>query len=444
MGHGRRARRRSLAALMGAAVIALALASFGGVAAAVVTLTVSQTTGLTNNTVVSWSVTGVTPNALGSMVECNGDPEAPTMSVLGNTVPVGCSLPNLQSTGPTGSPSGTFTVKTGKIGPPGNPNTLDSSGQPAGVSANDYPCPPTQEQVDRGVVCVLAYGVASHPEDQAFVEIHFVGEPTPGGTTTSSSTTSTSTTSTTTTTTTPGSTTSTSSTLPPTTRPPIELFRCSGQRALAKAKVIDGSAAGIVAAQKRVKLTARMVAGGEGTCTFDNSTVIPDSFGMSFSLTGTATCNPVAELSGMPPFGKIKISITALGESFRLQGFIQLRNHPNDQAPDVYSVRGILSKGALAGADIDGSLWLDGTIKDKTNTTGGFAGYDVNPVDLAIMFASCTDSYSYGNLELTDGSDGIPSPIFQPYFIVGDGPSPIGDVWGYPTVAEGLIFSYTY
>jgi hypothetical protein len=154
------------------------LVGFAPSASAAPVLIVSTTTNLVAGQVVNWSVSGVTGGALSSILECNGDPTAPTMSLLGNNIPVGCTAPALKPTNADGTASGTFTIKTGTIGPPVSTGN-DSAGNPGSVDAPLYPCPPTQAQVNLGITCVLAFGTTAGVVDQTFVPIHFVGEPTP-------------------------------------------------------------------------------------------------------------------------------------------------------------------------------------------------------------------------------------------------------------------------
>jgi hypothetical protein len=113
-------------------------------------VTVSAT-GLTPNT-------KATPNALGTVIECNSDAGQPTITFAGNAIPVSCSAvlgdsftPNAQ-----GTYSGKFTIVAGVTGPP--TEGTDSAGNSAANDAANYPCPPTPAQVSKGDHCDVAVG----------------------------------------------------------------------------------------------------------------------------------------------------------------------------------------------------------------------------------------------------------------------------------------------
>jgi hypothetical protein len=413
-------------------------------AAAVPTLTVSATTNLMANQVVNWSVTGVTPNVLSSIIECNGDPNEPTMSLLGNNVPVGCTPVQLKSTTATGTASGTFTIKVGTVGPPSSTGN-DSNGNPGSVDAPLYPCPPTQAQVNAGVTCVIAFGTTAGVVDQTFVPIHFQGEPT---TTTSSSTsttsTSTSTTSTSTTTSSTTTSTTTTSTTVPGGGPTVTVIgTCSGQSAIGKIKDVATGTHGLTNISENDKISLKAVTGGEGTCNLGAGPVTPDPGSFKASFTGFASCDNTATPGGLAPSGKVSLSFA--GGTVKLQSYARITSPPDPvHSPDVVGVHGIVVKGSIAGADVDGSVWEDPTFKDATNTSGLFAKYDVNPLDMAAIAASCTSGTSTGNLAFTDGSGGkkptaVPTNIET--VLSGDGQSPLGAALGFTPLASGLTFS---
>ena len=206
--------RRRVVALAGAAAV-LGLAGWAVVsgvsgAAGVPTLTVSASADLADGQAITYTATGFTPEQFGSLTECNGSPGQPTITIQGNDVPVGCSPARLSLIPASGSVSGTFAIIEGTTGPPAGGN--DSLGRAGSIDAPTYPCPPTQEQIDAGITCAIAFGDTSGL--QASVTIHFEGEPSPGNSSTTSSSTS-STISTTTTTAAP--TTTVSATTVPTT-----------------------------------------------------------------------------------------------------------------------------------------------------------------------------------------------------------------------------------
>jgi hypothetical protein len=176
-------RRASFAALGAMLAFGTLVVGFASSASATPALAVTPTTtGLMNGQVLNWAASGMTPNALGSIIECNGDPTAPTIAFMGNNIPVGCSPVHLAFVSAAGTASGTFTIIGGPAQTPVGPpvaNQTDSAGHPGAQDALNYPCPPTQAQVNLGIVCVLAYGTTAGPGDQVFQPIHFQGEPTP-------------------------------------------------------------------------------------------------------------------------------------------------------------------------------------------------------------------------------------------------------------------------
>ena len=136
------------------------------------TITISPDSGLTNGEKVTVTGAGFTPASAGGMAECNNTPNQPTMTVEGNSVPVGCTNPlnSLASTNASGGFSASFTVKTGTIGPPAQGST-DSAGHSPATDAAAYPCPPTAAQAAAGNTCGISYGDASGK--QASGDLHF-------------------------------------------------------------------------------------------------------------------------------------------------------------------------------------------------------------------------------------------------------------------------------
>ena len=167
------------------------------------TMTVTPSSGLANGQTVSVSGAGFDAGSTGAVLECNNDPGQPTITVLGNSIPVSCTNPlsNLHSTDGSGNlPAASFSITTGVTGPPGT--GTDSGGGSAATDAAGYPCPPTPAQVSVGDSCVISFGDQSGA--QAHTAISFSG-----GTTTISTTTTSSPGSTTTTTSSPATTTTT-------------------------------------------------------------------------------------------------------------------------------------------------------------------------------------------------------------------------------------------
>ena len=197
---------------------------FSGAASATASIQVSPDVGLTAGTNVSVTGTEFDASSAGGIAECNNDPGQPTVSVLGNNVPVSCTNPlnNLHSTDANGSLSATIAIVTGITGPPGT--GTDSSGGDAATDAASYPCPPTQAQIDAGDSCVISFG--DQGGAAATNRISFSSSTTP---TTGPGTTSTTTTSTSTTTTTTSTTAGTGPTTTPTTALPGFLTVVAGQ-----------------------------------------------------------------------------------------------------------------------------------------------------------------------------------------------------------------------
>ncbi len=126
-------------------------------------ITVTPSSGLFNGEIVSVHVSGLPPDDVGAIVECNNDPDQPTVSFVGIPVPVSCSdflAGSFQSGIVTASASGTvdqtFVAQTGVLGPVvGGP---DSTGGDANADAANYPCPPTPAQRAAGDACFIGYG----------------------------------------------------------------------------------------------------------------------------------------------------------------------------------------------------------------------------------------------------------------------------------------------
>jgi hypothetical protein len=139
-------------------------------------MTVSATTGLTAGQIVTWSVSGFTPGAFGGFEECSQAPNMPTQSILGNPVPVGCSPASVKTVKADGTFSGAFIVRSPVAGPP-VANSLDSANILGETDALNYPCPPTQAQVNAGITCTFAFGTGV--TENVTIPIHFANEPTP-------------------------------------------------------------------------------------------------------------------------------------------------------------------------------------------------------------------------------------------------------------------------
>ena len=150
------------------------------------TITVDPATCLVGNQPVKVTGSGLKPNALSSLLECNTDPGQPTefSSLAARSIPVGCSnlLTYVKSTNADGTLTATtFTILTGTVGPP-TTGPPDSAGGDATADAAKYPCPPTAAQLAETppVSCVLAFGdqvPAAQVADQVLVPLSFGSGP---------------------------------------------------------------------------------------------------------------------------------------------------------------------------------------------------------------------------------------------------------------------------
>ncbi len=160
---------------------------FATAASAAPSITVTPSSGIqpTGSTVVSVSGSGFAASSAGAILECNNDPNQPTVSLEGHATPVSCGpnplAPGATNLAPTNSSGGfgpvSFTVTTGTVGPPAT--GTDSSGGNAATDAASYPCPPTPAQQAAGYSCVVAFGDATGNE--GIQPISFAGAcPAPG------------------------------------------------------------------------------------------------------------------------------------------------------------------------------------------------------------------------------------------------------------------------
>jgi hypothetical protein len=126
------------------------------------TLTMTPGTCIVSGTVVSLSGSGFQASSDGTFLECNSDPNQPTVMYLGSAIPVSCTSPLETNQGPgivsttAGGDIGpnNFTVleAASGVGPPcGSSCTgaeaTDSSGGSTVADAAKYPCPPTAAQM---------------------------------------------------------------------------------------------------------------------------------------------------------------------------------------------------------------------------------------------------------------------------------------------------------
>jgi Neocarzinostatin family len=133
-------------------------------------IALSPSTGLIGGATTEITGTNYLPYQLAGALECNDDPNQPTVEYEGAAaVSVSCATPQLVETGPTGTFSLQYRVTQGVTGPPSS--GTDSAGKPASVDAAAYPCPPTTAQQLAGDVCQIAVG--DQAGDVARVPISF-------------------------------------------------------------------------------------------------------------------------------------------------------------------------------------------------------------------------------------------------------------------------------
>jgi hypothetical protein len=139
------------------------------------TVTVDPGTCLVNGTVATIKGTGLlsssSSNYLGAIIECNSDPDQPTIATLGAAIPVSCTsaLADTFTPNASGNLNATFTIVEGTTGPPTSGD--DSSGNPGSVDAPYYPCPPTPAQEAGGDRCQMV--VSDSGGDKVVVPISF-------------------------------------------------------------------------------------------------------------------------------------------------------------------------------------------------------------------------------------------------------------------------------
>jgi hypothetical protein len=109
-------------------------------------------------------------NGDASILECNSDPNQPTVTFLTAKIPVSCTnvTKYLITMTSNSVPATTFTIVQGITGPP--TTGVDSAGNQATADALNYPCPPTAAQIAIGDQCVIAVGTAyptGKPNDNA-------------------------------------------------------------------------------------------------------------------------------------------------------------------------------------------------------------------------------------------------------------------------------------
>jgi hypothetical protein len=146
------------------------------------TITMNPGTCIVDGIVVTLTGTQLVRDVPGTFLECNSDPNQPTVDSLGSPIPVSCTDPLGGTQGPgvvTTSATGTlgpdhFTIDTGTVGPPCGPSSCpgtDSAGGNPVTDAASYPCPPTPAEQSAGDVCQIVFG--DEADDAVDVPITF-------------------------------------------------------------------------------------------------------------------------------------------------------------------------------------------------------------------------------------------------------------------------------
>ena len=246
--------RRRLTGLRPAALAALVVAGAGGgyvlattapasAAATGIPLTVTPDTGLSAGQQVTVTGSGFDDTSPGNILECNDDPNQPTVALpspVSSTVSVGCNLigyAHLVTTTSSGDLNAMFTVLGGTVGPPCGAGGVittcptDSAHNSAAADSAKYPCPPTAAEQAAGDVCQLSYGDAGGAQS-ASATILFQGESAPGATTTTAA---------------PAATTTTHPATTATTSPPVTTAVTSAPTATTAAPSTAGSSSSSLA-----------------------------------------------------------------------------------------------------------------------------------------------------------------------------------------------------
>jgi hypothetical protein len=156
-----RVRRTSKLLMAGGMMLAsgmIGTQTFASAAAPASGISVSPTTGLDLGSVIRVAGTGFQASGTDSILECNDDPNQPSINALGGTFPVGCSNPLIHVVATTAAGElgpFQFTVVEGTVGPPATGK--DSAGNPASTDTVLYPCPPTTAQVAAGDSCEIQF-----------------------------------------------------------------------------------------------------------------------------------------------------------------------------------------------------------------------------------------------------------------------------------------------
>ena len=236
---------------------------------------------------------------------------------------------------------------------------------------------------------------------------------------------------------------------------------CTGGQQLAGIKTPDGL--GLNNTLKVVKIGIKSNLSNAMTCSGAPAAAGPVDAGtfkatLGNGTTSEASCDTTLVSTALPPAGKV--GWTQQTGVVVNQGYIRLSatDPTKNYYSDVVGVHGIMTKGPLAGVDVDATVWQNPTVKDKTlPVAGSWVGVDTNAQDSFLIGASCQTGGSAGDLSFNNGLGGVKGPVAAPtnvtLTLVGDGlsfidpilplvsPTP-GKLGACPCVAaSGLLFS---
>ena len=170
-----------------------------------------------------------------------------------------------------------------------------------------------------------------------------------------------------------------------------------------------------------------------GSCTLpartgDPATTPPVSVlhpkSLAATLVGNPSCASTTDASSWPLSGTLTITMTetntATSKPYQIAASIVLRHLPQNAA-DVYSVSGVVTKGLALGAAVGGTIWLDPVTNPKTPTDTYKTGYQLD----SAAATHCTNA--------TPGDASIPMMMF------GGGGSSAASLENSPT--SGLTFT---
>ncbi len=327
----------------------------------------SPATGLTGGQSVTVTGSGFAKSSIGNILECNDDPNQPTVALpapVSSAVSVGCTGPSysaLVNTSASGAVDTTYKVIQGTVGPPCGTSSYiittcptASDGKSAAADAALYPCPPTAAQIAKGDVCQLSYGDAAGDSGSATISFGSTTTTTTGATTsttgaTTSTTASTTTTVAPTTTTSTASTTTTSEGTTTTTEAPTTTTTAS-TTTTTEAPTTTTTEAPTTTTTTEAPTTTTTTSGGTTT-----TTAPPTQITASYELYCPGT--PVGDiaLNGAVTSATLSPADPTSGQSFSITGYQTVVNIPQSLATAAQALGGNLQGSATTQVDATGA-----------------------------------------------------------------------------------------